>query len=176
MRKRELSLGLVAFMVIQGDSGVACQEPAAALESTRLTMLMVRRALASYVADSGRLPDSLSGLCAVSRPGCVGLSPAQHPRDGWGNELGYRLTDAEYELRSRGPDRIASTSDDVVFKPATERALVSKFAGCYTVNWAAWWDRFPGDRVELQATAIQEGFYRLEPQPTVPKAAWWWGG
>lgn len=166
-----LTVMLIAFSYEPAD--LISQEPGGPRESTGLTMLMVRRAIRSYIADSGRLPHDLVGLCASSRPGCIGLS-SHRPRDGWGSELAYRVVDSEYELRSLGPDRRADTPDDMVFTPASERAVVAKFAGCYTVNWAKWWDEFPGDRIELRPEPIEEGYYPLHPPPNLSNAVWWW--
>ena len=79
---------------------------------------ILHTAVARYVRDRGRLPDSLAAVLELGLPAEL-PHEAFRPKawwlvDGWGEAMTLtRLADG-YRLRSAGPDRRLNTADDVV--------------------------------------------------------------
>lgn len=174
LSNRPLMAALTGTVVI----GLACAVAMAEQEgdpgrATRANMLMVRRAIAHFIAERREIPATLSIICAVERPGCVAFSGEEPPKDGWGRTLVYRSTPSGLELRSRGADGVDGTSDDLVFDAGRERAAVGASAGCYQVDWSSWWPAFSAGQLILRESPVEEGMYELLPILSGYLSQWW---
>lgn len=80
-----------------------------------------------YVGDIGQLPSNLSnlltnidGVANWKGPYLpLGFDPNDYATDAWGTQIDYKSSSGTgelMELRSRGPDRLPGTSDDIVVK------------------------------------------------------------
>ena len=77
---------------------------------TRTNMNNLKRAVDSYAAQRGRLPEKLKDM-RLDIPITTGKL------DAWGTEIKYeRLSDIEFRLTSAGSDKTFGTDDDIIVK------------------------------------------------------------
>jgi hypothetical protein len=140
---------------------------------TEYTFSELRRGLAHYQTRTGALPDSLGAMCpGNSRDECPWRSSLFEYRDTWRRPVLYSRVDGEFELRSAGPDGVASNSDDLVFRPSLERAVVARIASCYKIS-LPWWKEYPYEWLDLLPESTSVGHYRASPVPGIYRVAYW---
>jgi len=77
---------------------------------TRTNMNNLKRAVDSYTAEKGSLPDTLQDM-RLDIPITTGKL------DAWGTEIKYKkLSDIEFRLTSAGSDRTFGTDDDIIVR------------------------------------------------------------
>jgi hypothetical protein len=77
---------------------------------TRTNMNNLKRAVDSYAAQTGRLPDTIQDM-RMDIPITTGKL------DAWGIEIKYeRLSGIEFRLTSAGSDKTFSTDDDIIIQ------------------------------------------------------------
>jgi len=77
---------------------------------TRTNMNNLKRAVDSYAAEKGSLPDTLQDM-RLDIPITTGKL------DAWGTEIKYeKLSDVEFRLTSAGSDRTFGTDDDIIVR------------------------------------------------------------
>ena len=106
-------LGILAGVVVVNFAG---KQKGAMIKATRASISAVSTAIDVYEVDTGRYPPSLQSL--VSNDGAPNWSgpyvKGGLPADAWGTPLGYTPKDADYEVRSAGPDMQMGTADDLI--------------------------------------------------------------
>ena len=113
-------LGLIASVVVVA---VMNNLERAKVNTCRLKINEVRKALDLYRVDNDDYPSQSEGLRALISPPHGGppyLKDKETPRDSWGQELMYynpaRGGGGSVEVMSKGPDRQEGTQDDVKAK------------------------------------------------------------
>lgn len=113
-----LILGVVIvyfiFMVKSGGQANIKQEidafSRAKAKLTRTNMMILQRAISSYIASHGQAPDRLAEV-SLSYPITTGRL------DAWGKEIKYEgLSDDKFRLTSAGGDKKFNTEDDIVME------------------------------------------------------------
>ena len=164
---------LPAVLLAMVGASIAPRFSKAQVEETQARMREIRTAISEYTSTHGRLPRSLEEICAIGTP-CT-LMPMSNNRvgllDAWGRPFVYSVPEGEYELRSVGPDGIAGTADDFVFRPSVERFRIRSIAGCYRAD-LSWWKEFPGTVLALD-TVRAMGALVLKPVPEPFHGALW---
>jgi hypothetical protein len=93
------------IIIDQTDSFTKAKE-----KLTRTNMNNLKRAVDSYAAQTGRLPDTLQDM-RMDIPITTGKL------DAWGIEIKYeRLSGIEFRLTSAGSDKTFSTDDDIIIQ------------------------------------------------------------
>jgi hypothetical protein len=113
-----LILGVVVvyfiFMVKSGGQANIKQEidafSRAKAKLTRTNMMILQRAISSYIASHGQAPERLAEV-SLSYPITTGRL------DAWGKEIKYKgLSDDKFRLTSAGGDKKFNTEDDIVME------------------------------------------------------------
>lgn len=95
-------LGILASVVVVNFSN---RGEKARISACRASIAAVCTALDAYEVDTGRYPPTLKGL--IENDGAMNWSgPYIHggmPKDPWGNELQYTLSEGRYKISSNGP-------------------------------------------------------------------------
>lgn len=82
----------------------------AEVKLTQTNMNTIKRAIDSYAALNGNLPQTIDDL-SLSIPITTGKL------DAWGNEIKYeKLSASEFRLISAGADRTFNTGDDIIIQ------------------------------------------------------------
>ncbi len=112
-------LSLIAALVIPRITGRVDE---AKVETTRVQLKELKRALEMYKLDNGIYPTTEQGLKALVEKPKIPPEPKKWkkyldslPRDAWGNDFVY-ISPAEkhpFELKSKGPDGELGTDDDI---------------------------------------------------------------
>ena len=113
-------LGLLAALIIPNVVGRVSESR---IETTKLQMKAIKNALDQYKMDNGFYPTTAQGLKAlVEKPTIEPIPKNWHryldkvPKDAWGNDFIY-ISPAPggkpYDLKSKGPDGIEGTEDDI---------------------------------------------------------------
>ena len=113
-------LGLLAALIVPNIVGRVSESR---IETTKLQMKAIKNALDQYKMDNGFYPTTAQGLKAlVEKPTVPPIPQNWHrymervPKDAWGNDFIY-ISPAPggkpYDLKSKGPDGIEGTKDDI---------------------------------------------------------------
>lgn len=112
-------LSLIAAVVIPKFTGRVDE---AKVDTTKLQLKEVKRALEMFKLDNGFYPSTEQGLKALVEKPTLQPEPKKWkkyldnlPKDGWGNEFVY-ISPAEknpFELKSKGADGELGTGDDI---------------------------------------------------------------
>ncbi|WP_029522762.1 type II secretion system major pseudopilin GspG [Persephonella sp. KM09-Lau-8] len=112
-------LSLIAALVIPRITGRVDE---AKIETTKVQLKELKRALEMYKLDNGMYPTTEQGLKALVEKPKTPPEPKKWkkyldsvPKDGWGNDFVY-ISPAEkhpFELKSKGPDGELGTEDDI---------------------------------------------------------------
>lgn len=112
-------LALLAAIVVPKLTGRVDE---AKIETTKIQLKELKRALEMYKLDNGTYPTTEQGLKALVEKPTSPPEPKKWrqyldsvPKDGWGNDFVY-ISPAEgkpYELKSKGPDGELGTEDDI---------------------------------------------------------------
>ena len=101
-------IGILASMVVPSFVGRSRE---ARIKAAQGDIATLGTQLNLFELDKGRYPNSLSELLTSDRKYIQGGSI---PKDPWGNEYIYKPAGEEFTLKSRGPDGIEGTDDDVL--------------------------------------------------------------
>jgi general secretion pathway protein G len=101
-------IGILASMVVPS---FVRRSQEARIKATRGDIASLGTALNLFELDKGRYPTSLSEMLTAHRPYFQGTAA---PKDHWGNEYLYSSSGQQYMLRSRGPDGVEGTNDDIL--------------------------------------------------------------
>lgn len=169
-----LAARLTATLFAAVTSSCPVRELQAQIGETRSRIQHIREAIAEYALAKGRLPETLQEICPDRTP--CGLMPPSNDRqglrDGWGRPFVYNPVNGEYEVRSIGPDGSPGTSDDLVFRPSSERSRALSLAGCYKLDLGLW-EEFPGRVFVLDTAVLAPGVFVLRPVPKQYDQASW---
>jgi len=112
-------LSLLAALLVPKLTGRVDE---AKIDTTKIQLKEIKRALEMYKVDNGTYPTTEQGLKALVKKPDSPPTPKkwrqyleQIPKDGWGNEFIY-IYPAEnhpFELKSKGPDGEIGTEDDI---------------------------------------------------------------
>ena len=101
-------IGILASMVVPSFVGRARE---ARVKAAKGEIAILGVALDLFELDKGRYPNSLGELLTSDRPY---LKEKNVPRDPWDSEYIYRYSGGTgYELKSRGPDGVEGSPDDI---------------------------------------------------------------
>ncbi len=112
-------LSLLAALLIPKFTGRVDE---AKIETTKVQLKEVKRALEMYRIDNGRYPTTEQGLKALVQKPTTEPIPKKWkqyleavPKDAWDNELIYIYPSENhpFELKSKGPDGELGTEDDI---------------------------------------------------------------
>jgi len=101
-------IGILAGMVVPNFVGRSRE---ARIKAAQGDIATLGTSLNLFELDKGRYPSSLSELVTGDRKYIDGTGV---PKDPWGNEYVYKAAGDGYTLKSRGPDGIEGTEDDVL--------------------------------------------------------------
>ncbi|NPB05277.1 MAG: type II secretion system major pseudopilin GspG [Aquificae bacterium] len=112
-------LGLLAALIIPNVVGSVDKGK---VETTKVQMKAIKGALEQFKMDNGFYPTTQQGLRALVEKPTVPPVPQNWrqymekvPKDAWGNDYIYvsPAPGKPYELKSKGPDGIEGTEDDI---------------------------------------------------------------
>jgi len=112
-------LGLLAALIVPKVVGRVDESR---IETTKLQMKAIKNALEQFKMDNGFYPTTAQGLKALVEKPTIPPEPKNWhqymekiPKDAWGNDFIYisPALDHPYDLRSKGPDGIENTKDDI---------------------------------------------------------------
>ncbi len=112
-------LSLLAALVVPKLTGRVDE---AKIDTTKVQLKEIKRALEMYKLDNGNYPTTEQGLKALVEKPTTPPQPKKWrqyldsmPKDPWGNEYIYisPAKDHPFELKSKGPDGEIGTDDDI---------------------------------------------------------------
>ena len=113
-------LGLLAALIVPNSIGRVDESK---IQTTKLQMKAIKNALEQYKLDNGFYPTTAQGLRAlVEKPDIPPIPNNWHrymekvPKDAWGHDFIYispAPNGKPYDLKSKGPDGIEGTKDDI---------------------------------------------------------------
>lgn len=113
-------LGLLAALIVPNIIGRVDESK---IQTTKLQMKAIKNALEQYKLDNGFYPTTAQGLRAlVEKPDIPPIPNNWHrymekvPKDAWGHDFIYispAPNGKPYDLKSKGPDGIEGTKDDI---------------------------------------------------------------
>ncbi len=101
-------IGILASMVVPSFVGRSRE---ARIKAAQGDIASLGVALDLFELDKGRYPGSVGELLTGERKY---LKAATAPKDPWGNEYIYSGSGDAYTLKSRGPDGVDGTDDDIL--------------------------------------------------------------
>jgi hypothetical protein len=148
---RELAVTLMLAVVVAGCS----PEPA----DPGFKLRALRSAIVEYHARVGELPSTLEQTCALDSALCRLEPPDRWLRDSWGTLVRFESRGRSFRLTSAGPDRVASTADDLALDASEDSIRTARLAGCYVL--AAPIAVLDARRIELTAQTVRSGGYAV---------------
>jgi general secretion pathway protein G len=104
-------IGILASMVVPSFVGRSRQ---ARVKASQGDIASLGVALDLFELDNGTYPGSLGELLSGGSGQQKYLKAGTVPKDPWGNEYIYSGSGDAYTLRSRGPDGVDGTNDDIL--------------------------------------------------------------
>ena len=90
-----------------------CPVRKASVRATQISITYIDEALNQYAKEGGTFPTEQQGLAVLAPRFLSMFYSRQIPKDAWGNDFRYRLTNGVPQVMSAGPDCIFDTPDDV---------------------------------------------------------------
>ncbi len=112
-------LGLLAALIVPNVIGSVDKSK---IETTKVQMKAIKNALEQFKMDNGFYPTTQQGLKALVEKPTIPPIPKNWrqymekvPKDAWGNDYIYisPAPNKPYDLKSKGPDGIEGTQDDI---------------------------------------------------------------